>query len=509
KDKVINEALLSAAPEFPDEVTQIALELCGRRNEPDHAVQRKLDEDERQAKLREEWHKKNPEKNRISQVPFPGVSFYRDGPLRPPAADGPLRRVSEGFLAAVMDTAALSGLISVRPAVAREVLLGVCIEEPRPTDPYGQHRSLRQDLGLADWQHGYPAMYWKGPFLQFLKQAPKEGLDAIVRLVNYATGRWIENGLGREPTDEERREYGFEFELNGKSVSWIGDANVFAWHRQLPMERDVIESALMALEKWLYKEIESGRDVTEWLQYILDHSQSAAFAGLLISVGLKFPALFAGMLQPLLGSYYIYQCQMSLAESETSETWRISFGRQPQEIVKLAAEWNRMPHRRQLLWNVSTWLMHQHAGTMEFLTARRAEWAKLPDGDEKSRIRKEFFLARFDPANYTETPQDDGQVLITMAWPSHLEKIAQQSQDEMKLKMLALGLALRARRILDDEDVVPPEELAEQIQQLANWKDSSDDGSREHYRISSIAGGLAVLIIKHRKWLAEKADLEK
>lgn len=51
-----------------------------------------------------------------------------------------------------------------------------------------------------------------------------------------------------------------------------------------------------------------------------------------------------------------------------------------------------MPHRRFLLRDVATWLMHQDKDTLDFLTARRAERAKLPDGDEKSRIQKEFFL---------------------------------------------------------------------------------------------------------------------
>jgi hypothetical protein len=37
--------------------------------------------------------------------------------------------------------------------------------------------------------------------------------------------------------------------INGKSVSWVGDCNVFAWYRQLPMEGDTIEAALMGLEK--------------------------------------------------------------------------------------------------------------------------------------------------------------------------------------------------------------------------------------------------------------------
>jgi hypothetical protein len=512
RDKVIYEALLSAVPEFPDEVSQIALELCGRKDEPDHAVRRAEEHEERQRKAREEWRRSNQEKSRARRVPVPGFSSYHEGPLRPPAPDGPLRAVAEGFQAAVMDTAALSGFISMRPEIAREVLLAVCIEEPKPTDPYGQNRSLRLEIGLSDWRQGYPAMYWKGPFLQFLKQAPREGLDAIVRLVNYATARWIETGYGRQPTEEERRTHGFEFTINGKSVSWVGDCNVFAWHRHLPMEGDTIEAALMALEKWLYEEIENDRDVTEWLLYILDQSQSAAFAGLLISVGLKYPGLFAGQLHPLLGNYYVYQCQMSLAQSDGGNTWSISFARQPQEIVRLAAEWNEMPHRRWFLRDVATSVMHQHKGTQDYLTTCRAEWEKLPEGDEKSQVQKEFFLARFDRANYTKTPQGDGKVLITMKWPPHLQKIADESEGDGKRKMVALSLALTARQLLEGQRNLSQEELpqfAAQVRELANWKDDSEGGSHEHYRISSVAGGLAVLVIQHRDWLSQDPELEK
>src|SRR3984957_7896840 len=150
KDKVIYEALLSAAPEFPDEVAQIALELCGRRDEPDHAIQRGLDEEERQEQRREEWRRNNPEESRKKRMPVPGISFRREGPLRPPSADGPLRAVSDGFQSAVMDTIALNGLIAARPDVAREVLLAVCIEEPRPSEPYNNGSRLHEDFGLAD-----------------------------------------------------------------------------------------------------------------------------------------------------------------------------------------------------------------------------------------------------------------------------------------------------------------------------------------------------------------------
>jgi hypothetical protein len=451
KDKVIYEAVLSTAPEFPDEVTQIALEICSRRDEPATVIQRRSDEEERQAKHREEWRKNNPEKRAAREQIAPlGLGSYRQGPMGPAAADGPLRPVPQGFQLAVMESAALNGLISVRPEVAREILLAVCIEEPRRLDPYNNDRFMaREQLGLADWPRGYPAMYWKGPFLRFLQQAPGQGLDAIVRLVNYATEKWLEAGVGPNVSEDVRKEYGLEFEVNGTTVLWLGDGNVFGWHRYLSMHGDTVECALMALEKWLYEEIESRKSITPWVDYLFAQGTSLAFAGVLISVGLRYPGLFLRDLQPLLGNFYLYQPQMGWALGENNSTWRISWSGQSQPVLKLAAEWHEMPHRCFVLRDTEPTLMLQDEGTMKYLSSRKAEWAKIPHGNDKARQDMVFFLARFDPANYTETPQGDGRVLVTMRWPDHLEKIATESQQESQLKMLALGMAIRARRLLE------------------------------------------------------------
>ncbi len=446
KDKVVYEAVLSAAPEFPEEVTQIALELAARRDDPEHAVARAREEEDRQAKAREEWRTNHPEESRRERIPVPGVTLYRRGPMRPPAADGPEREVSEGFRSAVPETPALNGLIGVRPEVAREVLLAVCIEEPRRSEPEDSGRLFWRDrLGLADWRHGYPAMNWKGPFLKFLQDAPEQGLDAIVRLVNYATMRWLEDGLGSNVPEEERRKYGLEFVVGGKPVFWLGDGNVFAWNRYLQMHGDTVQCALMALEKWLDDEIESGRSVAEWVQYLFDHGESLAFAGVLVSVGLRYRGLFTRELQPLLGNFYVYRWQSSLAVSEGNESWKISLAGQPEAVIKIAADWHQMPHRRSILHSVAPYLMLEDEGTLKYLSERKAEWAKLVEGGgDKARLDMEFFLARFDPATYTITPQGDGQILITMRWPAHLEAIAQQSGEESILKMLS---DLQAERV--------------------------------------------------------------
>ncbi len=207
KDKVVYETMLWAATEFPDEVAQIALELCGRRDEPQHAIARAIAAQEQERKRTEEWLKTHPQEKRAKRPSPPVMLSMPRGPLRAQAADGPAREVPEGFRSAVLDTAALSSLIATRPAAAREVLLAVCIEEPKPTDPYGDRSRLFDDFGLADWRLGYPAYYWKGPFLTFLQIAPGQGLDAIIRLVNYATQRWLED-VGARLNEEQRAKYG-------------------------------------------------------------------------------------------------------------------------------------------------------------------------------------------------------------------------------------------------------------------------------------------------------------
>src|SRR5205807_1213424 len=101
------------------------------------------------------------------------------GPLRDPWPDGPSERVDEAFIQVCLDTPALVPLMRVRPAVALEVLLAVCIEEPQHEDMFGD--SGLGGVGLELWLGGYPPFYNRGPFLHFLREAPSEGLSFVLR----------------------------------------------------------------------------------------------------------------------------------------------------------------------------------------------------------------------------------------------------------------------------------------------------------------------------------------
>ena len=57
---------------------------------------------------------------------------------------------------------------------------------------------------------------------------------------------------------------------------------------------------------------------------------------------------------------------------------------------------------------------------------------------------------------------------------------------------------MRARHMLEGQESLRPEDVpkfASLLQELTKWKDFGREGLPEHYRINSIAGGLAVLAI--------------
>lgn len=218
--KVVYEAFLLGACEDPDSVAQAALEIAGRRPEPDHAVDRRERAEEEAATRKARWRREHPEeyeqrKTSLMAVP---VGSYFPSRTRPPLTDGPQRRISEGFRSAVMDWGALTSLMALRPEAAKEILLAVCLEDPGQRDDEGHFHSF----GLAWWRNGFPPIYFRGPFYTFLQQSPQAALETIVKLSNIVT----EQGLKVERIDpleaDHRERHALKFTVKDQTVYWFG-----------------------------------------------------------------------------------------------------------------------------------------------------------------------------------------------------------------------------------------------------------------------------------------------
>ena len=94
--------------------------------------------------------------------------------------------------------------------------------------------------------------------------------------------------------------------INDEARQFIGGVRVYNWHRGDTYCADVIASALMGLEKYLYDCIEKKEDVSQSLKQILSKSKSIAFVGLACEVGRYKPELFIDILRPLLAVPELY-----------------------------------------------------------------------------------------------------------------------------------------------------------------------------------------------------------
>ena len=88
---------------------------------------------------------------------------------------------------------------------------------------------------------------FRGPFLQFFHLAPNQALSFVIKLTNFGTHRYTQDRVWLDVmVDEHPRR-------------WYGDSNVFRWHHDWPLSHgSQIQSGLMALEQWLYEQIDNG-----------------------------------------------------------------------------------------------------------------------------------------------------------------------------------------------------------------------------------------------------------
>jgi hypothetical protein len=492
QDKFAYEAVLWAAPELPDEVAALCLELAERRDLASEIRERVHQAHERSREQRQQWLAANPERAE-APPPFP------HGPLRDPWPDGPRARVDTDFQVACLDTGAFSALVRARPDAALEVLLAVCIEEPQYED---YSRRLMRECGLDGWRAGDPPLYCRGPFLPFLQQAPEHGLSFVLKLINFATRRYaVDNGLTVTVGDSSR--------------TWFGGSNVFRWHFDWPISNgSAIHCSLMALERWLYEQIERGENIDQWIARILAESESLAFAGLLFDVGKRHPPLFAGVLKPLLRNWVLIDWDRQATTLRQQGNDPLGYwGHQPAAMIELGREWFAMPHRRNLVAYLGGAVVGTMMGDEEqwpFFEQLRAEWTAQLDVQGRPKTLR-LLIERFNPANYTFEMRDGKRVPVNFQWPDILARQNTEDQQKIGQRSTVTSFPWRCRERLDAGTPLPHEQIPafwEFIQGIdANPPELERENEEPLLHIEDIlCGGIALLVVLHYDWLTADPD---
>lgn len=467
--------LLAAAPEFPDTVASRALELVERGKDSPFAHRNRADADSiaiPEIRDSDDSSKSRQRRDRLFEV----------GPMREPWPNGPRRRVEpgvrEGFLA---HHNPLQNLFRVRPNAAKEVLLALLINWPTPMMPSGLPFSygVMDSLEINSDREFRPPMYYRGPFLAFLFADAEKGIDVIVTLVEFATARWRE----RNPNVS-----AVECNVEGVKRSYFGGMDLFYRYRGNGHRYQIhaIESALMALEKWLNDCVDSRRDISSFVAQLLRQSQSTAVLGVLVAVGVQHPELFRGPLR-----FVVLVWQLQVLEEDYYRSGFGSFG-----------------HQKAKLGSVLLSLYLQDREIRAELNRQREIWSsqllEMSDPDERMRLAN--LVRRFDERNWRTRPVDNG-VVIEYAEPEEVIQEQAPRREVLQLREDISFLPLACRKMLDENEGIPSEDLEsfwERLQRIGNAA-NSDSEHTENWQ-NAVMGGIAVLWTHHREWVEINAD---
>ena len=505
-DTVVFEAVLLASPEHPDQVAALCLELARRRPDPPEVVARAKAHEDRVKKELAERLAKNPS----SKADRFGTSMLFDrGTLRPQFPDGPADRVDDALQRAVFETQGLITFALVRPEEAKELLLACSIEAPR----YVRHDDLMSMLdrfGTEDIQGMYESMYFRGPWLQLLRQDPSLGVDCIMRLVDHATEQWELHELPPSPTDEQRAAAGISLTADGTQRMWRGNMRTYGWHRERFCSAHLLSSALMALERYLYECVDQDQPIDAIVTQILTTGRSVATLAVLMSVAKYKPELLAGCLKPLLTGWHLYGWDIQLVMD--GDSWKIGFfqwTRSGEGVFNAARDWHTMPHRKSHFREHALGLVLTHPEIREDFKVIRAAWqAELESGSCADPESLEVLIARFDPNNYKAVSRDDGAYEVHLEWPDELKARTEESVRKAQDGMRLIAFPFRCRELLEKAEPISDDQaqsIWDETQAFSVSHDDDDELSHDR-RLDAVLGGVAVLTVLAPGWLSAHGE---
>lgn len=208
----------------------------------------------------------------------------KEGRRRDPVAE----EFRDILLAGLDGAPAARDLPDLLISVALDAFLAT--EEYLRADPYGRS-SIDVDLyfGIKEHLHHdfFPASAFRGPWINLLSNHPRKGLDFLIQVFTHSTD-WYAH-----PRLRDRLEPAWEVELtfaNGTTRKQWVNPRLWSLYRGLSVGPYVLQSLLMAFEKWLLDYAEAHpQSLDTVLLDILQRSDSASLAAVVASVAIAHP----------------------------------------------------------------------------------------------------------------------------------------------------------------------------------------------------------------------------
>lgn len=251
----------------------------------------------------------------------------------------------------------------------------------------------------------FPASAYRGPFLSLLRYHPQQGLNFIIDVFNHSA-EWYAHP--RVPSDiEPPFEITLTFPDGTIRKQWC-NARLWNLYRGTSVGPYVLQSLLMALERWLLEFAEAHPDkLDEILLSILKRSNSAALTAVVASIATAHPHASGETLLVLLRSRECILLDRQRLASEFQAPSRIA-GLLPQlDARKKIYEAERkeadaLPHRR---WDLEHAILNLQLGPLapqvyKIIDEHRTAMPTVAEQDENDRIWR-LALHRMDLRQYS------------------------------------------------------------------------------------------------------------
>jgi hypothetical protein len=174
----------------------------------------------------------------------------------------------------------------------------------------GAYFGLGDDFGFSM----HPASALQGPFYFLLRASAEHGLQLVLDLINGTTELYAWSALD-SPAGEELPKVIVTLN-DGRGIEQYLSWRLWAGYRGNTVLPETLQSALMALEKWLLELAETDQDMGELVDHLLEESNSCAISGVLASLATKFPSRIREHMLPLLRTREFFGLDMARALQE-------------------------------------------------------------------------------------------------------------------------------------------------------------------------------------------------
>ncbi len=363
-------------------------------------------------------------------------------------------------------------LVSFLLAELKQELPNDVAKRPMPRGMFNQGPSIhdRLELALNPNTHAFfPASPLWQPFPALFQSSPEDGLYAVRELSNHAITAWRQFCAN----DWERPSTPIPLVMDfpwGLQSFW-GSHKTYTWFRGNGGP-GVLASALMALEKWAFSEIEKGVDADGLIRKILTGHESCAVLGIAVAIALHTKRVSNTTL-PFISSQALWWWDIArMGYDRTASSMLLSFHETQDHIAAL---------REQNSWEVRKSEIRDLA--MRFVICNDETLAKAAQSVIQDFPKNIHFATEEEKKNSDDTDSVLRQALIWAEWGKPENYTARRFEGNGQV-LIELN-----NPTAQDPDVVASRERVQTLNQqlgLSLWADESFSGSQISARMSLI-----------------------